>query len=376
MLLGLKRNIIFLIVLFFAILVMRCDKTPVGYDELARDLSNPVFNEFRPTARYCYGKYSPLGDANYLVLGRNSEYESRILMKFAVDDSSVNLDSVVKVKLVLYPKRYNNISFQIHPIETSSEWKENTATWKRMDEAVPWMTDGGDYYPTVLANTTLSSDSCIIELPLNKLDTLVNHSWGIIFIAIASDTGFTTINSRSISGKSPKLVFKFRDSSITSYVPNQDCHIIDTLNLILPPTDLWLGAGFPFRTMLKFTLDTIPENVTIAYAELTINIHSHYSMSDTLSIGVWKVLEPGLNSLTKFADNISNQTQYIASTDTTVTFDIRQIVQFWNTKPDSNFGILLSVYPENYEISRVRLKTGTYLPNLKVGYILPPTGRF
>lgn len=376
MLFKLQRYFFLIVVLIITVVILRCDKTPVGYDELERDISNPEFNEFRPTNRFCYGKYVPLGDANYFVLGKNQEYEARILMQFPFPDTTINLDSVSSARLVLYPKRYENISFKVHPIQTSSEWKENNATWKRMDEAVPWMADGGDYYPTVLAEGALTSDSCVITLNRNKLDTIVNHCNGLIIVPEQSVQSFATINSRNISSKAPKIVFQFLNNTTKTYTPTQDCHIIDTLDLVLLPTELWVGSGFPFRTMLKFNLDTIPENVTIASAELSINIQSHYSISDTLSIGIWKLKESTFDAYTSFADIISNQTQFIVSTDTIVTFDIRRIVQSWNSKPDSNFGILLSVYPENYEISRIKIKTGSYMPKLKVGYILPPKGRF
>jgi len=379
----LQRYFILFIVLFIAIFILGCDKTPVGYDELGRDISNPVFIEFRSSSRYCYGKYIPLGTADYIVLGRNSEYESRVLIQFPLVDSA--LGQVTSAKLILYPKRHRNIGFSVHPIAKSSEWKENNATWIRMDEAVPWISDGGDFYPIdVKQQATVTSDSWVIELNRNKLDTLVNHSYGMILIPDSSDQDFATVYSKSNSNKSPKIVLQY--SNITkTYLSMQDCHIIDTLNLNLLPLDLWVGAGFVFRTMCKFNLDTIPDNVTIAYAELVLPVQSHASISDTFDIAVSKILEPiypNYPHQTRYADNISSKTQYLAATDTVVILDVRKIVQFWNkyngenSQPDSNFGVLVSVYPENYEISRVQLKTGSIKPYLKIGYIMPPSRRY
>ena len=153
--------------------------------------------------------------------------------------------------------------------------------------------------------------------------------------------------------------------------------MINAVNLSPQPyIDYWLGAGYPFRSILKFNLDTIPSHVTIAYAELVLPIQSQYSFANTIDIGIHQVLDSTYSAITTFKDNIWVSATRIVSTDTLIIFDIRKVVQFWITKPDSNFGILISGYPENYEISRVKLKTGTAGPYLKIGYILPPKGRF
>jgi hypothetical protein len=377
----LQRYVITVITLFIAVIIIRCDKTPVGYDELGRGTSDSLYLfNFRPASRFCYGKYIPLGSADYMVLGKNTEYESRILMQFPLVDSS--LEEVTSVKLILYPERHKDISFSIHPIAKSSEWTEGNATWMKMDAEEPWLTNGGDFYPVdVKQQATLTSDSWVIDLKLNKLDTLVNHSYGIILIPDASVQDFATISSKSISGKAPKIVLQY-PSVTKTYQSTQDCHIIDTLNLNLTPLDLWVGAGFAFRTMLKFNLDTIPDNITIAYAELVLPVASHASISDTFNIGLYRILDPSFNNLTTYADNVSSVTQYLTATDTVVILDVRKTVQFWNkyngknSRPDSNFGVLVTVYPENNEISRVQLKTGSIKPYLKIGYIMPPSRRF
>jgi len=104
-------------------------------------------------------------------------------------------------------------------------------------------------------------------------------------------------------------------------------------------------------------------------------VQSYYSMSDTFDIGIWKVLDSTFSQQTSFADARFAQTQFFGATDTLIIFDLRNLVQNWVTT-DTNFGILLSCFPENYEISRVKLKTGTFGPYLKIGYITPPKGRF
>ncbi len=366
---------LFLISCFLLLTIFSCDKTPVGYDELERDVSTPVLNAFYPSSHFCYGKYVPLGGADYMVLGKNNEYESRILIQFPID--TLTISDITSLKLVIYPKNYNSISFSIYSIMKISEWQEGSVIWNRAYEGQPWINSGGDYYPRLLANVSLTADSCVIPIAINQglLDSLKNYSNGIILIPNTSN-GFASINSKNITSKTPKIIVEY-GSTTKSFAPSQDAHIIKAINLNPNSNDdAWLGSGYPFRTMMKFNLDTIPDNVTIAYAELILPRNSYFSMSDTFDIGIWKVLEPYFASITSYANDRFAQSQYIASSDTVIIFDLRKIVQFWTINPDSNFGILVSCYPENYEISRVQLKTGSAGPYLKVGYIKPPTGRF
>jgi hypothetical protein len=368
-----------LLLLLVSTLFIKCDRTPVGYDELGREISEPIFNNFRPVNHFCYGKYIPLGAADYLVLGRNTEYESRILLQFPID--TVTTTGITGIKLILYPKRFSTVSFTLHLINKESEWVENTTTWDRAYEGQPWTTNGGDYHSQVLQSATLTSDSCIIPISATSslLDSLQNYSNGIILIPTSTNDSFATINSKSVSSKAPRLVFEY-SSTKRNFTPSQDCHIINAINLAPQPyIDYWIGAGYPFRTMLKFNLDTIPSYVTIAYAELVLPIQSQYSFSDSIDVGVrqiLKILNPGFSQFDSIAVNIWVPATRIVSTDTIIVFDIRKAVQFWITKPDSNFGIQVSGYPENYEINRIKFKTGNIGPYLKIGYILPPKGRF
>ncbi len=370
------RYSLVLLLLLVSTLLIKCDRTPVGYDELGREISEPIFNNFRPVNHFCYGKYVPLGSADYLVLGRNTEYESRVLLQFPID--TVTTTGITGIKLILYPKHFSTISFTLHLINKESEWVENTTTWDRAYEGQPWITNGGDYHSLVLASATLTSDSCIIPIAVSSsiLDSLQNNSNGIILLPNSTNDSFATINSKSISTKAPKLVFEY-SGTIRNFTPSQDCHIINTINVAPQPyIDYWVGAGYPFRTILRFNLDTIPSHVTIAYAELVLPIQSQYSLSDSIDVGTWQVLDTVYNTFTPVASNIWVSATRIVSTDTMVIFDIRKAVQFWITKPDSNFGIQISGYPENYEINRIKFKTGNIGPYLKIGYILPPKGRF
>lgn len=368
------RRYCFLIILLLVYFLVSCNKDPIGFNELERELSVPLTQTLYPIEQYCYGKNVPLGWADYLVLGKNNEYESRILLKFPID--TLTLDGITSLNLVLYPYKYNGINFDIYLITKISEWQENSVTWNRTYEGQSWLNPGGDYYPHLITNVDLTTDSCIISIGVNPalLDTLRNYANGFILIPTSNGL-FATINSRHI-GKAPKLIVEYGVTKKT-FTAVQDAHIIKAINLTPDPyQDAWLGAGYPFRTMLKFDLDSIPDNTTIVFAELVLPVQSSFSLSDTFDIAVWKVLEPYFASFTSFADNRFAQSRFHAANDSIIKFDLRNIVQFWKTKPDSNFGILISCYPQNHEISRVQLRTNPVGPYLKVAYILPPERRF
>jgi len=53
--------------------------------------------------------------------------------------------------------------------------------------------------------------------------------------------------------------------------------------------------------------------------------------------------------------------------------DIIDYVQRIIDYPDSNFGFFIAISPDNYDISWLKVMSGTY--RLKVGYIEPPGGR-
>jgi len=369
-----------MIICIISFVLLSCDKTPVGYNELERDISEATFIELRTNERYCYGKYIPLGVASNMVLGKNDNYEARILMQFPLGDSL--LDSVQTVKLILYPKVHKDIGFKIHPVIKSSEWRQSFATWIRMDENVPWLTDGGDYYPTVLAETTLTQDSIVIELPRNKLDTLVNHANGIILIPDNTVSDFALIHSRE---KVPKITYQYYNSTaIYTFSASERCHILDTTNLDLGMFDYWVGSGFTYRTLLRFPVkESLPANVTIAYAELLLPVAHEFSILDTMQVGVKKILDSlPFGMSTRFADYFWARADYVLRTDSLIVIDVRNIVQFWNkfngtqNRPDSCYGILVSNYPEEYGLSRLQLKTSAPGIRLKIGYINPPKGRF
>lgn len=361
-------------ILLFTFILISCNQSPVGFDQLDRNLGEPVSYEFGYRASACYEKYVANGASADLILGKNQEYESRVLMLFPLEDSL--LDSLTEVRLVLYTKTEKNIPFNICSV--SQAWQENSATWLRTDSAGYWLNPGADFSPTRIGNGTITADSTVITLDLNHVDSLVRNGHGLILVP--QDTGFAFLySSEAATGKQPKIVYQYSEKK-RIFIGSADASIIDTANLQLGRNDLWIGAGFAFHTYLKFNVDTIPEAATIATAELTLHPANSFILtdsSDTVEVGVHRLLEPYQEFQTpKFYSGISAYAHF-TSTDTAIRIDLKNLVQFWSLNQDSNFGFILNGYPEYSDIFRIELKTDlTNRPRLKASYILPPQGRF
>jgi hypothetical protein len=360
--------------LLLTLIILSCNQSPVGFDQLGRNLGEPVSNEFNYTASACYEKYVPNGASPNLILGKNQEYESRVLVLFPLEDSL--LDSLTEVRLVLFTETQKSIPFNIYTI--SVEWQESGVTWVRTDSAGYWLNPGGDFSPTVIGNGTITADSTVISLNLNHIDSLVRNGHGIILIP--QDTGFAFLySSEATSSKQPKVVYQYAKKN-RIFTGSADASIIDTVNLQLGRNDRWIGSGFAFHTYLKFNVDTIPEAATIATAELTLHPANSFILtdtSDTVEIGVHRLLAPYQEGITpNFYSGISAYAHF-TSTDTVIQIDLKNLVQFWSLNQDSNFGFILNGYPEYSNIFRIELKTDlANRPQLKAGYFFPPEGRF
>ncbi|MCX7756741.1 MAG: hypothetical protein N2166_00240 [candidate division WOR-3 bacterium] len=373
-------NKIFYLSLFtvlFLVFIGSCEKNSVGYEELERQISQPEYLEARTTltGRWSYRKYIPLGKSSVLVLGRNLAYESRLLFDFSFSDT-IAVESVISAQLILYTKLAFPVAFKVYPIKSSSPWKETYTTWTRMDDNVPWDSAGGDFYLTLLAQGTVNAESTVINLNLSKLDTIINHSRGLIVIPDTQSNGFAAIYAKEFGSKQAKLLLQFTRTKKT-YLINQDAHIIYTTQE-LGAQDYLIGCGVPYRTLLKFDLTSLPrEPVTITLAELYLPIDEEFSIFDTLKIVAKKITDSmPFSELTKFDNSAQASADYSLRQDSVLILDLQSLVQFWSINPDSNFGLILCTEPENYGLGRLKINPHAPGIRLKIGYIKAPQGRF
>ncbi len=362
-------------ILALSLLFLACNTLPVGFDQI-RTLPETRTVEILPESIDSYGKFVPLGYADYLLLGKDNQYEARILIKFSIKDSC--LDSVSSIRLILHPIDSFPLNFLCRPCST--DWSTSAVTWRMADSTGQWLTPGGDYWHFNLGESKLTKESTVVEFNKDYLDTLVRRSYGIIIFPI--DTGFTTVTNLTSAKTGPRLVLTFADSKERVYYPVEDAHIVDSSGIRANPYDLLVGSSFAFRTYLWFRLDSIPPEATIARANLIFQPQTMYQRQDTIWLGVHQLTESygtkGRYAL--FQENSAAKVAYVpADTDTVVSLEISRLVQNWVSQSDSNpnYGILITAEPEWLKPFRIKLsRSGPASPRLRIQFFLPPEDRF
>lgn len=385
----------------FILLMLACDHSPLGFDQLERGVDEPKTSLplVRAESR-SFGQYdvnNPRTSAENLVLGRNYAYESRVLLQFMLADSAPKIDSVDSVKLTLQVRKPHRLAFNVFAI--TADWDETQTTWYDSRTAEPWFPprNGGSFNAeSLLASAIVEKETLAIPLPRSCLAGLVHRYKGLILVPLANDSGhFVSIYSRSVSGRIPTITY-FYGNNKRVFNATQNTFIVDTFGLDLREYEhCWLGSGYQFRTYLRFNLDSLkqlrlPEGdslslpidtgATVLSAALKLYPESTFALNETIYIGARRLnrrLAP--ESRSPSLDSLLVRQLFIVRQDSVIALDIRPIVQYWFQKPDSNFGLLLSVEPmgTRMELARVELKRArAWLPRLLVVFAPPPKGRF
>ncbi len=351
-------------ILLFALLAfLSCNKNPLGEDELGnRGVGDPEFFTTSIDSFETSFIAQPQGKSLNLVLGRNPEYESRILLNFLYPDTIS--EEFQDIRITLYKRKFSKddtIEFNLHIV--TSSWSEDYATWDMADQSIRWNQAGGDYEPTPILTKSNTGDSVVIRFTRDQLLALKNGA-GIILIPTRS--GFTTFYSRE-GGKSLRFTYKKGDDRYD--IPlSGDAHIIKT-HLALPPYGkVWIGGGFPFRVFFYLPTDTALINKKIIYSQLQMNKLFAFSLRDTVEVVARALTEPYRGFDTKFT-SILNSGKF-TSADSQYKMDIVNIIQRIAHRPDSNFGFFLTINPENYDISRFEIRPESV--QIEIGYLNPP----
>jgi len=318
-----------------------------------------------------------------MYLGRDDFYQSRMLLRFPLNDSA--LDTTTAVQLILHRADSAAMSFVCRPCST--DWNTDAVTWRLADSVTHWFTPGGDYWKVDVGTGRLESDSLVLDLDLSELDSAARHaftSFGLLFFP--QDTGFIAVHSGVSQATAPRLKLNFPNNKSLTLNASDDAHLVDTVRVGGAPA-LTVGSGVAFRTWLYFGLDSIPREATIAKAELKFRPDIRYRRSDTLRFGVHRLTEPynpkGKNA--NFSSSSYATLSYVVSadSDSVAVLDLRSLVQFWSNYRDSlgacdsNFGLLVMAEPEYSLQFRFNIRpAGPAAPVLDLLYVLPPKDRF
>jgi hypothetical protein len=350
--------------LLVALCAVACNKLPVGEGELdqrgnfnARTIILPFYASVTET------KGIPLGSSTNLILGKNADYESRVILRFVFPDTLPNGAKDIKLIMLRNPNFHRDtLRFSIHLLTTA--FTETEATWTKKNADAGWTAAGGDFEIDSIRYVVYDQDSLIVNFNFAEL-SWIKQAKGIILVP--RDTGFVAWYSRE-GGNAPQI----RMTIGTTTTP---LSIDADLSITRGPSPLyyesWLGSGAAFRNFVKFAFDTTLVTKKCLYGELTFSVAQVFALRDSLDIGVKELLKP----LNGFDTDVGSLVvlKRIAATDTLVTMDIGRYIQKIIDHPDSNFGFFMFLSPDNYDIANLKVRSGSY--GLKVGYIDPPGGR-
>lgn len=352
--------------LLAVLLFVCCNELPIGEEEFnirgnfdAQELELTLNNTLTE-----FDKFAKLGKSTNLVIGKNNDYESRMLLKFDFEDSSYQ--GLDEIKLILHTNlNLNNDTIKVSIHLLTREFDEDQANWFQRMSGEYWESEGGDFNDDSLRFAELKGDSLLVTFNYIELDEIVNAD-GMIIIPV--DSGFSHFYSKE-GGYAPKFLLVKNDVTSSMHLSN-DCHIVTGPEPFY--TESWIGSGIPYRNYVKFEYDSILDDKKAIYAELTFRPEQHFVMRDSIEIGVKQLLAPLEDFNTATGPLIA--LERFAADDTVFNIDIVRHIQDIIEEPDSNFGLFIVLSPENYEIASYKMINGSH--TLKVGYILPPQGRY
>lgn len=315
------------------------------------------------------GKFYPCGGGEGLFLGKNDFYECRILLNFPLDTSFKNSE---KVKLILYSKYFSPVTFKVYPLIL--EWKENEVTWKLANSNFRWINYGGDYQELLLGEGETKGDSTIVELNPQYFDTLFKINYGLILIPQTKNEKFISFYSRT-EIKPPKIYLK-KNNKDTIFYPIANAYIVDTL-FEIAENYLIIGSGYPFFSYLKFDLKNLPKEVTIITANLFLypEIDSSYFPLDTNEIAILKLTMDYSINKENTPYEIFKRVMFLKQ-DSLIKIDLKNLINFWRDKPDSNFGLFISLYPfVSYPRFLLLKNQNKKAPRIEIFYFKKPKER-
>ncbi|TES94392.1 MAG: DNRLRE domain-containing protein [Candidatus Cloacimonadota bacterium] len=365
-----------IILFLFAILFMQGCRDemndPVGLDEVPNNIPQPVYiGGIYSDSISNFHFESHTGSSQRLWIGKSHSIESRILVRFEVDDSIqfANAD-FAQVKLSVYggnPSR--GVRVCVFPL--TSNWVDTTVEWEKSFSDTQWNNPGGDYDDTDTITTlvireqdedfTFNCDS------FSLIDTSFENNKGMIFVYDIGDT-LLSIYSKESSSNPLKLTLFYGDST-KDYLAASDAFITNS-SYIQGNNEFVLGEGYAMRALLIFNIDTIPPNVTINRAFLTFAFKHEYSYFDSVTINIYRIKGEWDEGDTEFEPQIEPPNFIVHKEDTVAEVSITSFVQTWVNEGE-NYGILLKAKYESSLCSRLVLDA-FHKPTLSVYYTPPP----
>ncbi len=368
-----------------ALVVVGCSTSPVGFGGLQNRVPAARLDSLRADSMAGFARLVPLSSGQQMYVGEDSLYRSRALCRFALPDT-LTLSALEAVRLVLHPvDTMTRFGFVCRPCST--EWDSSAATWHMADDGNHWYIPGGDIWPVDVATGILQGESVVVDLRYRDLDESVREAVRLngVFILPQTDTGIVAVWSvGATAARKPRVRVTYSGGAEKAFDAAVTTTLTDTMPRTVNPFELQVGAGVAFRTWLRFRLDSIPREATIARAELSLRLEPSYLRQESVALSVRRLTESfGAKGVHAQFEALPSASRYYRPGDTLVSFDVRTLIQYWTSQRDAlgqdtgNFGLLVMAEPEWARPFRVRVvRSGARAPKLDVEFVMPPEGRF
>lgn len=349
-----------------AFLLLNCNELPIGEEQfdlrgdfIAQEIELQLLNTLTE-----FDLYPNLGLSHNLIVGKNDSYEARILLEFDFPDTSYQ--GLDEIKLILRTNTdFHNDTIRVSIHLLTNEFDQAEANWYKRNNNDWWDSAGGDFESDSIRLVETKGDSLIITFNYIELEEIMDAE-GLIIIPV--DSGFCYFRSQQALDEPGFLLVK--NDVVTSIQLIGDCHILTGFEPFY--TESWIGSGIPFYNYAKFIFDSTLIDKKAVYAQLTFRPEHHFIMRDSFQIVVRQLLEPLVDFDTEASGLIGGE--WFSVDDTIFEIDIVQHIQHIIEHPDSNFGVFILLYKEDYDIANFKMINGSHA--LKVGYLDPPQGRF
>jgi hypothetical protein len=280
----------------------------------------------------------------------------KIIPKYILGDASLPFDfNLYRIKQAWSSTEINNNNYKSLPVDKSNDISFNRS-----------ITD------TLI--TFNIENSIALKWLQNKVDTAKGENYGVMFSP--------TENTNRIIGI-PGLNYYTDYSDFTVYIEvekigkyidtvkaftTEDLHVVE-VNLPHSSTNnLILTGGDPYRAKLSFDLSSLPKNVIINKAVLSVTLDESESyIGKPASDTIFAIMlnDSSTNTINKYY-NIG----YLINKDKVYSGDITSIVQHW-VDGESNQGLRLNLSNETNTVNKIAIKSEksiTTRPKIKIYY--------